>query len=78
MNTQLTCKDVGFTEKLNIPLYLNPDYHILLKRGNSYEKMLENYKRFPNQLLWVKEQQACYYVNPDGELYKLVFEKVEQ
>ena len=78
MNTQLTCKDVGFTEKLGISRYFYQHLNILLKRGKTFAKLAENYKKYPNQLLWVEEQQACYYVNPDGELYKLAFEKVEQ
>jgi hypothetical protein len=73
----LTCKDVGFSEKLSLRSYPQPGLFFLIKRGPSFESLLEHYPKFKNELLWVNEDRECYYVSNAGELFKLCFKRVK-
>lgn len=72
--TTLNAKQVEFTHQLNLH---NTGFDIFLRRCSTtkkFFKLLDD--QIPNQLLYNLEEEECYFLNKECDLFKLKFEPV--
>ena len=73
------CKEAKFGKLITIPSPQSSygKFDIIFRRSDSSKKFFEDMeKQFPNQILWNEEEQQAYFLNPDKQLYKILFEPI--
>jgi hypothetical protein len=77
--TPFNCKEAKFGKILTIsnPSSLDGKFDVIFRRASTSEKFFGDMeKQRPNQILWNEEEQQAYFLNPDKQLYKILFEPV--
>lgn len=77
--TPLNCKEAKFGKIITIyeSRLLSEKFDVIFRRASTSEKFFgEMEKQRPNQIVWNEEEQQAYFLNPDKQLYKILFEPV--
>ena len=78
--TPFNCKEAKFGKTLTIsnPSCLDGKFDVIFRRASTSEKFFGDMeKQRPNQILWNEEEQQAYFLNPDKQLYKILFEPID-
>lgn len=77
--TPFNCKEAKFGKTLTIsnPSCLDGKFDVIFRRASTSEKFFGDMeKQRPNQIVWNEEEQQAYFLNPDKQLYKILFEPI--
>lgn len=77
--TPFNCKEAKFGKIIEIeyPYNSTGKLDFIFRRASTSEKFFGDMeKQRPNQIIWNEEEQQAYFLNPDKQLYKILFEPI--
>lgn len=78
--TPLNCKEAKFGKIITMsnPHSISGKFDVIFRRADASKTFFNGIEnQISNQILWNEEEQQAYFLNPDKQLYKILFEPID-